>query len=380
MIFYNARIFTGDEFIENGAVEFENGKITDVMTDYSGTDGEDMHGAFIYPGFIDAHTHVGMWEDGLSFEGDDGNEDTDPCTPQLRAIDAINPADRCFDEALKAGITAVVTGPGSANPVSGQSALLKTHGRTVDEMAVLPYCAMKMALGENPKRTYNDKDQTPVTRMATASIIREMLFKASRYNDDLRRYERDQDNYDKPEFDMKCEALIPVIRGEKPVHFHAHRADDICTAIRIAEEFDLDYVIVHATDGAVISDTLAKKHAKVLCGPVISERCKPEMRSLDISTAAKLFNAGIEPAIITDHPVIPLQYLSMCAAMCVKGGLSKLDALRAMTSIPAKILGIGDRIGALKKGMDADIVVANGDIFDIFTDVMRVYIGGERVV
>lgn len=379
MLLYNARIFTGSDFIENGFVEFENGKITGIGEEHAGG-GEDMHGAFIYPGFIDAHTHIGMWEDGLSFEGDDGNEDTDPCTPQLRAIDAVNPADRCFAEALRAGITSVVTGPGSANPVSGQSAMLKTCGKTVDEMTILPYCAMKMALGENPKRTYNEKNQSPVTRMATAAIIREMLFKAQRYSDELLKFEREPEDLDKPEYDMKCEALLPVIRREKPVHFHAHRADDICTAIRIADEFQLDYVIVHATDGASIADFLSQKKAKVLCGPVISERCKPELRALDITTAAKLRGAGVMPAIITDHPVIPVQYLPMCAAVCVKGGMSKTDALKAMTSVPAEICGVADKIGSLKEGADADIVVANGDIFDIFTEVTRVYVNGERVI
>lgn len=316
----------------------------------------DVKGAGVYPGFIDAHTHLGIFEDGLSFEGDDGNEETDPITPQLRAIDAINPIDRCFSEALAAGVTTVVTGPGSANPIGGQLAAIKTYGTCIDEMIVKAPVAIKMALGENPKMVYHGKNQAPTTRMATASLIREELFKAKRYMDDLQRSEDDED-FDAPEFDMKSEALIPALKGEIEVHFHAHRIDDIDTAIRISKEFHLNYVIIHGTEGHLIAERLVKEGTRVLSGPFLCDRSKPELKNLTPTSPGILSNAGVLIAIVTDHPVIPLQYLPTCACLAVREGMQFEDALKAITINPAKICGIDDRVGSIEVSKDADLVV-----------------------
>ncbi len=216
----------------------------------------DLEGGTVLPGFIDAHCHLGMWEDALGFEGDDGNESTDPTTPQLRAIDALNPMDRTFEEAWRGGITTVLTGPGSANPIGGQWAAVKTKGRRIDDMVIHPAVGMKFALGENPKSVYNEKNVTPMTRMATAALIRDQLRKAKRYLDDKERADEEED-FDEPEYDAKCEALLPVLKGKQKAFFHAHRADDIFTAIRIAKEFKLDLVLVHCTEGHLIKDILA---------------------------------------------------------------------------------------------------------------------------
>ena len=247
----------------------------------------DAGGACVYPGFIDAHTHLGMWEDGLTFEGDDGNEETDPLTPQLRAIDAINPQDRCFREALEAGVTTIVTGPGSANPIGGQMAALKTSGKMVDSMIVKAPVAIKMSLGENPKTVYHGKNQTPSTRMATAALIREQLQKAQRYQEEIMRAQND-DDFERPEFDMKCEALLPALSREVEVHFHAHRADDIFTAIRLAKEFQLDFVVVHGTEAHLIADELKEEKVRVLSGPIFCDRSKPELKNLSPSSPGQI--------------------------------------------------------------------------------------------
>ncbi|MGW8114169.1 amidohydrolase [Caproicibacterium sp. NSD3] len=338
----------------------------------------DCKGAKVYPGFVDAHTHLGMWEDALTFEGDDGNEETDPVTPQLRAIDAVNPRDRCFTDALEAGITTVVTGPGSANPIGGQMAALKTYGDCIDEMIVKAPLAIKMALGENPKTVYHGKDRTPSTRMATAALIREELFKAQRYLSDLKRSEKDED-IDPPEFDIKSEALIPALQRKIQVHFHAHRADDIFTAIRIAEEFHLDYVIIHGTEGYEIAKTLQKKKARILSGPFFTDRSKPELHDQTPANPGILEKFGIPTAIVTDHPVIPLQYLTMCAGLAMREGMSREGALRAITLTPAEICGISDRVGSLLPGKDADLVFFFGDPLSGYEKPAAVVAGGKIV-
>lgn len=338
----------------------------------------DVQGAAVYPGFVDAHTHLGMWEDGLTFEGDDGNEETDPISPQLRAIDAINPVDRCFSEALAAGVTTVVTGPGSANPIGGQLAAIKTYGSCIDEMIVKAPVAIKMALGENPKSVYHGKNLAPSTRMATASLIREELFKTQRYLQDLQRSEEDED-FDAPEFDMKSEALIPALKGEIEVHFHAHRADDIDTAIRIAKEFHLNYVIIHGTEAHLNADRLKKEGTRVLAGPFLCDRSKPELRNLTPANPGILAGKGIPIAIITDHPVIPLQYLTTCAALAVREGMSAEDALMAITINPARICGIDDKVGSIEVGKDADFVVFESNPLDMTVKPKLVIAGGKIV-
>jgi Imidazolonepropionase and related amidohydrolases len=383
MLIINADIHTmAGPAIQNGWVRTE-GTIISAIGEMpaQARDGEkviDVRGAGVYPGFVDAHTHIGMWEDSLTFEGDDGNEETDPVTPQLRAIDAVNPIDRCFTEALAAGVTTVVTGPGSANPIGGQLAALKTRGACIDEMIVKAPIAIKMALGENPKSVYHGKNQSPSTRMATASLIREELFKAKRYMEDVQRSQEDED-VDAPEFDMKSEALLPALRGELEVHFHAHRADDIYTALRIAKEFNLNYVIVHGTEGHIIAQGLKKNGARVLAGPFLCDRSKPELRNLTPANPGILAKEGILTAIITDHPVIPIQYLPVCAALAVREGMDYEDALRAITVNPAKICGIEDRVGSIEVGKDADMVVFESNPLDLTSKPKMVIINGEII-
>ncbi len=385
MTFINAYIYTAEgEPISNGYLRVADGIIAEVgdMAEFSPAEGEiaeDLSGRRIYPGFVDAHTHLGMWDDGLGFEGDDGNEDSSPVTASLRAIDAINSFDRCFSEASSAGITTVVTGPGSANPIGGAMAAIKTTGGRIDSLIVKAPVAIKMALGENPKTTYHDKDQTPTTRMATAGIIREALIKAQRYADELSR-SRDDEDSSPPDFDANCEALLPVVRGELPVHFHAHRRDDIFTAVRIAEEFNLSYVLIHATEGYMCPEALAECGVSVLSGPLLSDRSKPELVNLSAASAGILDKAGVKTAIITDHPEVPIQYLPLCAGLAVREGMEYDSALRSITIWPAEILGISDRVGSIKAGKDADFSVFEGDPLTLQAKPSAVYIGGRRLI
>lgn len=383
MLIMNAKIhtITGNP-IQNGWIRTQDGIIKEIglglEQPQQGEEVLDVQGYGVFPGFVDAHTHLGMWEDGLSFEGDDGNEETDPVTPQLRAIDAINPIDRCFSEALAAGVTTVITGPGSANPIGGQLAAIKTYGTCIDEMVVKAPVAIKMALGENPKSVYHGKNQAPSTRMATASLIREELYKAKRYMEDLQRSEDDED-FDAPELDMKSEALLPALKGEIEVHFHAHRIDDIDTAIRIAKEFHLNYVIVHGTEGHLITSRLLKEGTRVLAGPFLCDRSKPELKNLTPANPGILSNAGVQTAIITDHPVIPLQYLPICAALAVREGMKYEDALKAITINPAIICGIDDKVGSIEVGKDADLVVFETNPLEMTSKPRFVIAGGKLI-
>lgn len=383
MYIINADIHTmAGRRITGGWIRVENGKIAALgeMREFPRTEEEtlDLQGAGVYPGFIDAHTHLGMCEDGLTFEGDDTNEETDPVTPQLRAVDAINPMDRCFSEALQAGVTTVVTGPGSANPISGQMAAIKTCGTCIDEMIVKAPVAIKMALGENPKSVYHGKNQAPSTRMATAALIREALYTAKRYLEDQQQAQTDED-VDPPEYDMKSEALIPALKGEIEVHFHAHRADDIYTAVRIGKEFHLNYVIVHGTEGHLIAEGLKEAGARVLSGPFLCDRSKPELRNLTPAGAGILAAHGIPTAIVTDHPVIPLQYLSTCAGLAVREGMDPEEALRAITINPARICGIDSRVGSIEVGKDADLVVFDANPLEMTSKPKLVLADGKLV-
>lgn len=391
MIIYNARIFTAsdDDIIECGYIETNGGIITAVgnMDEFSGNldsgDVIDASGLTVYPAFVDAHCHIGICENGLGFEGDDVNEATDPSTPHLRAIDAINAADLCFSEAARAGVGTVVTGVGSANPIGGSFLAMKTYGSSrVDKLVIKDPVSIKFALGENPKRVYNDRDETPVTRMATAAIIREQLMKARRYMEDLAEYERmkgTDDETSRPDLDMKCEALIPLLRREIKAHFHCHRQDDIFTAIRIAKEFSLDYVLIHATDGHLIADELRDERAQCIIGPLFADRCKPELVNQTIENAAKLHKKGVEIAICTDHPETPVQYLPVTAGIAVRGGLSRDEAVRAITINPARICGIDDRVGSIEAGKDADFTAFRGEVFDITEKPEFVVINGKFV-
>ena len=369
--------------IPNGYVAVSGEKIAKVgpMEECPGhwegetLDGEQGH---VLPGFVDAHSHLGMFGDAQGFEADDGNEATDPCTPHLRAIDAINPLDRCFQEARAAGVTTVLTGPGSANPISGQFAAIKTAGRWVDEMVIKAPVAMKLALGENPKCVYNERHETPVTRMATAAIIRENLHKALEYAEKLEKAEADEEE-DKPDYDAKLEALLPVVRGELPVHIHAHRADDIATGVRIAKEFGLKCVIVHGTEAHLIPELLEQEGIPVITGPALGDRSKPELANMTIESPAVLTLRGVKTAICTDHPEVPIQYLPLCAALAVKGGMNPEAALAAITINAAKIAGIDDRVGSLAPGKDADLVLTTGHPINLLSRVKAVFINGCRV-
>ncbi len=383
MLIQNAKIITMEETdYENGYLQVENGLIKSVgnMEDCP-DDLEiiDAKGGLLLPGFIDAHSHLGMWEDSLGFEGDDGNEDTEPVTPQLRAIDAVNPLDKCFQEAVSAGVTTVLTGPGSANPVAGVWCAVKTSGRRIDDMVLDASVGMKFALGENPKSVYHGKNQTPVTRMATAALIREQLAKAKRYLNDKRLAEQNSEDYDEPEYDIKCEALLPVLNRDMKAIFHAHRADDIFTAIRLSKEFDLDYVLVHCTEGHLIADVLRAEQAKVVTGPFLCDRSKPELSGLNPKNSAILWNAGVENAICTDHPVTPIQYLPLCAAIAEAEGLSYRHALESITIVPAKIFGLQDRVGSIKPGKQADLLLFDTDPLAVCARPKLVLIDGKRV-
>ncbi|MBC3515131.1 amidohydrolase [Neobittarella massiliensis] len=319
----------------------------------------DLQGAHMYPGFVDAHSHLGMWGNGLGFEGADGNEESDPATPHLRAIDAVNHADYCFAEALAGGVTTAVTGPGSANAIGGQLCAVKTRLSRIDTGMLSPCVAIKFALGENPKTVYNDKDMAPITRMATAAIIREQLFRAKRYMEDVDRAGREGEEL--PEYDIKCEALLPLLRRQMPAHFHAHRADDIFTALRLCREFGLRCVIVHGTEGHLIADILAAEQVPVITGPILCDRSKPELVNLTPKNPGILAAAGVPCALCTDHPVTPIQYLPLTAGLAVREGMDRQQALRAITIGAASICGIADRVGSLAPGKDADLAVFDGD-------------------
>lgn len=339
----------------------------------------DGDGMSAFPGFIDAHCHISLWEDSVGIEGEDGNEENDPATPQLRALDAINPFDRCFKDALKSGVTSVVVSPGSANPIGGQIIAMKTFGHRVDDMIIKEPIAIKFALGENPKRVYGDKEELPSTRMTVAAIIREQLQKAKRYMNEIDYAEADEE-YDEPDYDIKCEALLPLLQKKIQAHFHAHRADDIFTAIRISKEFNLDYVIVHATEGYLISEDLKKEESKIITGPLFCDRSKVEMKNLSNFNPVKLNKEGLDVAIATDHPVVPTEYLTFSAALAIKEGLDWLEALKSITINPAKICGLDDRVGSIEEGKDADIVLFDGDPFNLKATPKIIIINGKRVI
>lgn len=367
-------VFKGNILIEGKKI-VEIGKEIEAPLDIEIIDAE---GKYVFPGFIDAHTHLGLWEDGMGFEGADGNEETDPITPQLNPIDGINPMDRTFEEAVQGGITAVCTTPGSANVMGGECIAIKTYGRRIDNMVIKNPVASKIAFGENPKSCYGRDEKTPQTRMAIASLIRENLKKAEEYLEEIELYEEHED-HDRPEYDIKMESLIPVLRKEIPFKVHAHRADDMFTAIRIAKEFDLKLTLDHCTEGHLIVEELVEEGYPVIVGPSLSERSKIELRNLTFDTAGILSNAGAQVSLMTDHPVIPVQYLPMCAGIAVKHGMKKEKAIEAITINPAKTLGIQDRVGSLEVGKDADIVIWDGCPLEIQSNVLFTIIDGKIV-
>ncbi len=375
----NANVFDVRKgtIIENCTVLIRGGKIQAVGSGIpvpADTEITNAGSMYLLPGLIDAHCHLGLFEDGMGFEGDDGNEMTDPVTPELRAIDGINPMDRGFSEALAGGVTCVCTGPGSANVLGGQFATVKTWGNRIDDMIVQAPAAMKTAFGENPKRVYNDKKQAPMTRMSIAAKLRETLLLAGEYS----RKKQVEDPEKQPGYHFKYEALLPVLSGELPVKAHAHRADDILTAIRIAKEFGLKLTLDHCTEGHLITEALLEAGYPVIVGPHLTTRSKIELKALDFKTPGILSGAGIKTAIMTDHPVIPIQHLNLCAALSVKAGMDEWEALRAITLNAAEILGISNRVGAIEPGMDADLVLWRGHPFAWDSEVQQVWVEGAK--
>ena len=377
----NGRILTmAQKNYERGDILIEGGKIKKVAEEIPSPEGAeiiDAEGMWVMPGIVDAHCHIGMWEDGIGFEGADGNEETDPVTPHLRAIDGINPEDTSFREAREHGITTVVTGPGSANVVGGQFAALKTYGRRVDDMIIKAPLAVKVALGENPKRVNSEQKKSPSTRMATAAILRETLIQAQEYKRKLELGKEDPDKM--PERDLGMEVLVKVLDRELPLKVHAHRADDILTAIRIAKEFNVDITIDHCTEGHKITDFLLEDNARIIVGPLLTERSKVELKNLSFKAPAILSKAGLKVAIMSDHPVIPIQYLPVCASLAVREGMDEMEALKAITINAAWVSGLDDRVGSLEEGKDADVVIFDGHPLDVRSRTRMVFIDGKLV-
>lgn len=360
-----------------GDILVEHGKIKQIGTIQPTADMEviDLAGKLVYPGFIDAHCHIGMWESAIGFEGSDGNEASHVNTANLRAIDAINPMDEAFEFARNAGVTTAVTGPGSANVIGGTFLAMKTVGKRIDDMVIKNPVAMKVAFGENPKRVYKEKGN--MTRMQTAANLRDALYQAKEYAHKLE--EGAKDAAKMPAYDAKLLALIPVVKKELPLKVHAHRADDIFTAIRICKELDIRYTLEHCTEGHLIADELAKEQVVANVGPSLSDKSKFELKNLTFQTPSVLTNAGIKVAIITDSPVIPLQYLPLCASLAMKSGLSEFDALKAITINAAEITGIADRVGSLEEGKDADFVVLDRPFYDVHANTVMTVIDGKIV-
>lgn len=385
LVLKNAKLFTMNENDPNGRcyvgdIAVENGKIVSVGKVHVAEDAEviELSGLTVIPGIIDAHCHIGMFEDGMGFEGDDGNEMSSPSTPEVRAIDAINPFDKCFEEAMRGGVTTCVTGPGSANVVGGQFAAVKTNGRDVEDMLLRFPVGMKAAFGENPKRVYESR-KAIFTRMQIAATLRTTLTKATEYEKKLRLAGDDESK--KPERDLAMEAMLHVIRRELPLKIHAHRADDILTALRIAREFNIRVTLDHCTEGYMIPELLKKgiedTGAGVIIGPLLSDRSKIELRNQSYSAPRVLYENGIEFAMMTDHPVIPEQYLPICAGLAVREGLPEYEALKSITINAAKITGLDDRIGSIEPGKDADIAVFNGDPLEVKTRCVMTIINGR---
>ncbi len=350
----------------------DKGKIIKIEKNIVPTDGTEVYDAQnlnIYPGFIDAHSHIGIVEDKISAQNDTSNENTNPITPMIRGLDSINPMDSAFHNAIAAGITGVMAGPGSSNAVGGQFAFIKTHGRCVDDMVVLAPAAIKIAFGENPMNCYGLNGNIPSSRMGIASLIREELFRARQY------FSQDQSGNE----DFSLECYRDLFEKKIPLKAHAHRTDDIFTAVRIAKEFDLELTIDHCTEGHLIAEEIAKSGYPAIVGPSLASRSKDEVRLSDFKTPGILHNAGVRIAITTDHPVSRIQYLPLCAGIAAKEGLGELAALRAITIDAARICRVDDRIGSLKEGKDADIVIFEGNPLEIKSRLKATVISGEIV-
>lgn len=369
--------------IEGGTVLVKDGKITAVGESVAVPDGVevvDASGSWVLPGFIDAHAHVGVHEEAQGWAGNDTNEMTDPVMAQVRAIDAINPADLGFRDAITGGVLAVNVNPGSGNPIGGQTVALKSWGRSVDEMVLRQPSGLKSALGENPKRVWGEQRKTPATRLGTAAVIRGAFVDAANY---LARIEleaskplADRKHVDR---DLKLEALGRVLNREIPWRQHCHRADDIATAMRIAGEFGYQLVIDHGTEANLLADVIAAKGIPVIIGPLFTSRSKIELRNGSLANPGRLAQAGVTIAITTDHPVVPIHFLVHQAAFAVREGLAAETALEALTINPARIAGIDDRLGSIEVGKDADLVVWSGDPLNVLSRAQRAFVDGNQI-
>lgn len=377
----NAKVLTITKgTVEKGTVLVEAGKIVALggpgLAIPAGSEVIDAGGRMLTPGIIDAHAHVSIWEEGLGWEGDDVNELTDPLTPHVRAIDAINPDELGLKDAVKGGITAIWSAPGSGNIIGGQGVAMKTYGKIMDKM-ILNTLGLKAALGENPKRVYGFQKKAPSTRMGSAAILREAFVKAQNY---MRKIEKGQKDPEKaPERDIRLEPIVSVLKGEQYLRMHAHRADDIMTAIRVSEEFAFKVSIEHCTEGHKIADELAKRNIPVVIGPTLGARSKIELRDKTFKTPAICVKAGVKISLMTDHPVIPVHYLPLCAGFAVKEGLAEDEAFRAITINPAELLGIAGRLGSIEPGKDADLVLWNGHPMEVKGNVEMTMVDGQVV-
>ncbi len=367
--------------IDGGTVLITDGRITAVGADADVTvpDGAtvvDASGRWVLPGFVEAHGHIGIDEEGIGWAGDDTNEMTDPNGARMRALDAINPADRGFVGALSGGVTSSVVKPGSTNPIGGQTVAIKCWGRSMEDRLIKHPVSVKSALGENPKWAYGDKGQLPSTRQGVAAVIRDAFTKAQDYK--ARRDHAAEEG--KPfERDNTLEVLVRVLDGELPWCQHTHRADDIHTAMRLADEFGYRLVVNHCTEGHLLADELAERGISVITGPLMISRVKPEVDNKTLANPGILDRAGVKVALTTDHPVVPIEFLVHQATLCVKEGMDPVSAIRSLTVNPAEIMGISDRVGALKPGLDGDVVVWSGDPLDVMSRALRVFVEGREV-
>lgn len=363
--------YRADILVEDGKIS----AIADKLEVIEDAEVINADGLMVYPGFVEAHGHIGLDGYGIGYEGMDYNEMNDIVCPQMRGIDGVKPMDAAFSKAAAAGVTCVCVGPGSANVLGGTFTTIKTVGKRVDDMVVRDGVAMKCAFGENPKRCYRDKKDS--SRMTTAFLLREMLFKAREY---MEKKEAAGDDVSKrPGFDMKMEALIPVLKREIPLKAHAHASEDIFTALRIAKEFDVRITLEHVTEGHLIAEELAAENVPLAVGPTLTSASKYELRNKSWTTPGVLAKAGCQVSIITDSPVIPQEYLPICAGMAVQAGMEPFAALQAITINPAKHAGIADRVGSLEVGKDADIVITDGCPFEVSTTVKYVLIDGKKI-
>lgn len=364
--------------LENGQVLLKNGKIAAVGASLDAPEAQilDAKGGYVLPGLIDAHCHIGIYETAIGFPGDDGNETSDPVTPQIRALDGIYPLDPEYGVAVRSGVTTVATGPGSSNPIAGQFVAMKTWGRTMNEMVLKAPLAMKVAFGENPKNCFGKGNRMPVTRMATAALVRDALYRAKEYVDKKDRAAGDPAKL--PPFDLKLEALEPVIRREIPLKAHCHRADDIMTVLRITEELDLDVTLDHCTEGYMIADEIAKSGRPAILGPIGGFPQKPEVQNQSLEAAGILYRAGVKVAMMTDLPGNHLWYLPMAVGMCVGAGFPEEEGFKSITINAAEILGLQDRLGSLEPGKDADVAIFNGNpIRDLWCHCVATVMDGE---